>query len=183
MSHVLIAYSTVDGQTQLICERIRQILEAADCSVASIRIGRDTVDDLAAFDLVVIGASIRYGKHRPDVLRFIEANRAVLDQRPSAFFSVNVVARKAGKDTPGTNPYVRAFRRKTTWAPAEVAVFAGKIDYPKYGFMDRQVIRLIMWITKGPTDPASCTEFTDWQAVDRFAHRLIALCTAAAGLD
>jgi menaquinone-dependent protoporphyrinogen oxidase len=35
------------------------------------------------------------------------------------------------------------------------------------------MIRLIMWITKGPTDPKAVVEFTDWQQVEAFG-RLIA---------
>ena len=53
-----------------------------------------------------------------------------------------------------------------------VAVFAGKIDYKKYRFWDKQMIRLIMWMTNGPTDPASEIEFTDWKKVDEFAHAI-----------
>lgn len=178
MPRTLIAYSTVGGHTLTICVRIRKVLEGAGSAVALFEIRSGQACDLTPFDTIVIGASIRYGKHRPDVYRFIESNRETLDRKPSAFFSVNVVARKAGKDTPASNPYMRAFRRKTTWVPREVGVFAGRIDYPLYGFMDRQVIRLIMWLTNGPTDPTACTEFTDWNAVERFAHRISNLGSA-----
>lgn len=175
MTRTLLAYSTVDGHTLTICTRLKQSLEAAGHAVQLHEIGRAADPDLAPFDRIVIGASIRYGKHRPAVFDFIEAHRDVLDRRPSAFFSVNVVARKPGKDTPDTNPYVRTFRRKTSWAPTLLAVFAGKIDYPRYDWADRQVIRFIMWLTRGPTDPAATVEFTDWQAVDRFAQQLARL--------
>jgi menaquinone-dependent protoporphyrinogen oxidase len=175
MPRILIAYSTVDGHTLTICGRIRNVLEGAGSTVALFEIGGGQACDLTPFDTIVIGASIRYGKHRPDVYRFIESNRDTLDRKPSAFFSVNVVARKAGKDTPESNPYMSVFRRTTTWVPREVGVFAGKIDYPRYGFMDRQVIRLIMWLTNGPTDPTTCTEFTDWNSVERFARRVATL--------
>jgi menaquinone-dependent protoporphyrinogen oxidase len=177
MPRTLIAYSSIDGHTRKICGRVQQVLEGANGSVALFDIGRDQVPDLAPFDVIVIGASVRYGKHRPALYRFIESNREALDRKPSAFFSVSVVARKAGRDTPESNPYVLAFRRKTTWEPTQVDVFAGKIDYPRYGFMDRMIIRIIMWLTDGPTDPATCTEFTDWQAVDRFAYRVLNLAS------
>jgi menaquinone-dependent protoporphyrinogen oxidase len=49
-------------------------------------------------------------------------------------------------------------------------VFAGKLDYPRYGFWDRQIIRFIMLLTKGPTDPRAVVEFTDWHEVERFAR-------------
>ena len=175
MARILIAYSTVDGHTLAICNRLKQSLERSGHAATLVEIGRSTSVDPESFDQFVIGASIRYGKYRPAVFSFIEANRRALEQKPSAFFSVNVVARKPGKDAPESNPYVRLFRRKTTWVPGEVAVFAGKLDYPSYGFMDRHVIQLIMWLTQGPTDPTACVEFTDWQAVERFARRLAAM--------
>jgi menaquinone-dependent protoporphyrinogen oxidase len=37
------------------------------------------------------------------------------------------------------------------------------------------MIRLIMWMTHGPTDPAAVVEFTDWQRVDDFAQRIARL--------
>ena len=51
-------------------------------------------------------------------------------------------------------------------------MFAGKLDYPRYTFWDRQIIRLIMFITKGPTDPDAVVDFTDWQQVDAFARKI-----------
>jgi menaquinone-dependent protoporphyrinogen oxidase len=32
------------------------------------------------------------------------------------------------------------------------------------------MIRLIMFITKGPTDPKAVIEFTDWQQVESFGR-------------
>jgi menaquinone-dependent protoporphyrinogen oxidase len=91
-----------------------------------------------------------------------------LEDKSNAFFSVNVVARKPKKNTPETNPYLQKFLRQITWKPKRLAVFAGKIEYQKYRFQDRLMIRLIMWITKGPTDPKTNIEFTDWNQVDGF---------------
>ncbi len=172
MARILIAYSTVDGHTLTICSRLKQSLERIGHAATLVEIGQGVGLDPESFDQIVIGASIRYGKYRPAVYSFIEANRRALEQKPSAFFSVNVVARKPGRDSPESNPYIKAFRRTTTWAPGEVAVFAGKLDYPKYGFLDRQVIRFIMWLTSGPTDPKACIEFTNWEKVEAFAQRI-----------
>lgn len=171
MSGILILYSTVDGQTLRICERMKAVIESLGNRVTLASID-EHVPDLTAFDKIVIGASIRYGKHRQSVFDFVEANRSTLDSTPGAFFSVNIVARKAEKNRPETNPYVRKFLTQTSWRPTQLGVFAGRLDYPRYRVFDRQVIRLIMWITKGPTDPATVVEYTDWDAVEAFARGL-----------
>ena len=88
-------------------------------------------------------------------------------------FSVNVVARKPEKNTPETNPYLQKFLKQIPWQPRHMAVFAGKINYPIYTFWDRQAIRFIMWMTKGPTDLTTVVDFTDWNKVEEFG-RLVA---------
>ena len=50
-----------------------------------------------------------------------------------------------------------------------MAVFAGKIDYPKYGFIDKHIIRLIMFLTGGPINIKRSFEFTNWEEVRNFA--------------
>ncbi len=168
MRRVLIVYSTVDGHTQHIAERIREVIQARGHEAVVLPLSDCGIDDLVRSDGVVIGASIRYGHHRPDVAAFIARHRAALEARSNAFFSVNVVARKPGKDRPDTNPYLRKFLATIAWRPQRLEVFAGKIDYPRYRFVDRQMIRLIMWLTQGPTDPGTVVEFTDWSRVEAF---------------
>lgn len=175
MARILIAYSTVDGQTLKICERIRSSLEREGHAVELADLGQGRNVDAAPYDKLVIGASIRYGRHRAHVYEFVERHRRALEEKPSAFFSVSVVARKPGKDTPEGNPYMRQFRRKARWTPGVQGVFAGRIDYRLYGPVDRLVIRFIMLLTRGPTDPRASVVFTDWPAVDAFARRVSAM--------
>lgn len=172
MAGILIIYSTTDGHTRKICQRLQQQLESDGGEASLVAIEDVRTIDLATFDKIVLGASIRYGKHSPLVHDFVRANAAILDSKPSAFFSVNIVARKAQKNRPETNPYLQKFLGQVRWRPKLVEVFAGKLDYPRYKFFDRVVIRFIMLITKGPTDPASVVEFTDWRRVEAFAQRV-----------
>jgi len=165
----LIIYSTTDGQTKLICERIKN-LSKFNNETKLLEIGEATKEDVQPYEVIIIGASIRYGKHNPAVLNFVNKNIENLNKKKSVFFSVNVVARKEEKNLPETNPYIIKFLKLTKWNPYKKAVFAGKIDYPKYSFLDRQIIRLIMFITKGPTDTSKSYEFTDWSKVDDFTR-------------
>ena len=172
MKSTLIIFSSTDGQTQKICEKIMEFEKNKnDSQIASISESRNI--DLSKFQRIIIGASIRYGKHKSDLYEFIESNIDEISNKENAFFSVNVVARKDEKNTPDTNPYMKKFLLKTSWKPKSLAVFAGKIDYPKYNFIDKNMIRFIMWMTKGPTDTKNTYEFTDWDAVDKFAMKVI----------
>ena len=103
----------------------------------------------------------------------MKRNQSSLECKKTAFFSVNAVARKIEKATPESNPYVIKFIDKVGWTPDLVAVFAGKIDYPKYNLFDRWAIKLIMTISKGPTDTSSSFEFTDWTKVKEFAADIL----------
>jgi len=175
MSNILIIYATTDGQTKKISERLQQVIEQQGHQVTAVPVEDAARLALATFDKIVIGASIRYGKHSQLIVDFIEKNRALLESRPNAFFSVNVVARKPEKCRPEDNPYLQKFLRRISWQPRELAVFAGKIDYPSYRPIDRFMIRLIMWMTKGPTDPQAVIEFTDWQQVESFGKLVSAM--------
>jgi len=172
MADILVVYSTTDGHTREICQRLTRVIEQQGHSVTLLSIDDASNVDLTPFDKVVLGASIRYGKHSRQVYEFIERNLGNLDSKPNAFFSVNVVARKPEKNRPETNPYLKKFLRQIAWRPKELAVFAGKLDYPKYRFWDLQMIRFIMWMTKGPTDPRTVVDFTDWQQVESFGLRV-----------
>lgn len=170
MASILIIYSTTDGHTKEICQRLKSVIELELHQARLISIKECSDIDLRPFDKIVLGASIRYGKHSPLVTEFIKRNEQILNAKPNAFFSVNVVARKPEKNRPETNPYLQKFLGKISWQPRHLAVFAGKIDYPSYSFFDRLMIRFIMWMTKGPTHPSTVIDFTDWQKVDDFGR-------------
>ncbi|MDR2114016.1 MAG: hypothetical protein LBO75_01920, partial [Bifidobacteriaceae bacterium] len=46
----------------------------------------------------------------------------------------------------------------------------GALEYPRYHWFDRQIIRFIMHITDGPTDPSLTIEYTDWEQVNTTAQ-------------
>ena len=175
MARILLLYSTTDGHTIQICDRIKGVLEGEGNTVEMRDIKVEPDLQPGTFDKVVIGASIRYGKHQPLVNDFIKRNQPILEAHPNALFSVNVVARKPEKNTPETNPYLQKFLKKIDWQPQHLGVFAGRIDYPSLGFFDKHMIRFILWMTKGPTDPTGTFEFTDWEKVEEFGRSIARL--------
>ena len=71
MKSTLIIYSTTDGQTKNICSRIGEFLSNATPSKI-IPLSKATKDDIKKYDQIIIGASIRYGKHKKELLLCLE---------------------------------------------------------------------------------------------------------------
>ncbi|ATM88275.1 menaquinone-dependent protoporphyrinogen IX dehydrogenase [Yersinia massiliensis] len=171
---VLILYSSRDGQTHTIASYVaKQLSVAGTCEIQDLsQVGEI---DLSQYQQVMIGASVRYGRFSPVLSQFVAGHIEQLNQMPSAFFAVNLTARKPEKRSPQTNAYVRKFLLSTPWQPSLCAVFAGALRYPRYRWIDRVMIQLIMRMTGGETDTSKEVEYTDWQQVDRFTQDFAAL--------
>lgn len=174
MNKIALIFSTVDGHTITICERLVEVVKKHGFDAKMIELNAEASINLAEFDRIVLGASIRYGKQRPEVLQFVRDNLDVLKEKRTAYFSVNAVARKPEKRSPESNPYVRKFLASVAWEPSHIGIFGGRICYSKYGFLDRTMIRFIMWITKGPTNLDADVDFTDWSEVEAFGDAISA---------
>lgn len=163
-------YATVDGQTKKICEYLASHL-ADDHDVTLWDLSENRDIDLSAFDKVILGGSVRYGRHHESMEAFLTQHRSMLNTQKTALFSVNATARKTGKNTPESNVYFTKLIQKTQVKAKLEAVFAGKIHLSQYGWFDRFMIRLIFRIG-GERLGSQAYEFTDWQQVERFALRI-----------
>jgi len=171
MSRILILYATTEGHTAKIAQAIAQRLQGAGNTVELHR--ADNVPaglDPAAHDSVIIGASIHYG-HHPKYLRvLVRRYRATLASRPGAFFSVSLSGGGPGAKPEAARRYLETFLRQTGWRPQQTASFAGALQYSRYGFFKKLMMRLIVGMAGGDTDPTRDYEYTDWYAVERFAE-------------
>ena len=171
----LMLFSTRDGQTREIAAYLCSQLNELGTDTAMIDLNRTDDIEWQLYDRVIIGASIRYGHFHPALDRFVKKHAAVLQSMPSAFFSVNLVARKPEKRSPQTNSYTRKFLLRSPWQPDSCAVFAGALRYPRYGWFDRFMIRLIMKMTGGETDTRKEVVYTDWEQGAGFAREIAQL--------
>lgn len=170
MPRVLILYATTEGQTARIVERIAQRLRDKGCTVKTHR--ADTIPagvDPAAYDGVILGASIHYGHHPAYLRALVRRLRAALTARPSAFFSVSLSASGSGARSETARRYLETFLRQVDWHPPQTATIAGALPYSKYGIFKKPVMRLIAHMVGNDTDTTRDYEYTDWDAVARFA--------------
>jgi menaquinone-dependent protoporphyrinogen oxidase len=182
---MLVLYATRDGQSRRIAARIVERLTEHGIVAApqDLATTLPAPADLAVAPLVALIASVRYGRHLPEASRFLTAYAKLASPPPLALASVNLTARKPAKSTAESNPYLRKLIAQNRINPVVATAIAGRLDYPRYRWLDRQIIRLIMRLTGGPTDPRTCIEYTSWQAVDEFALRIVQAIRSEPGHD
>ncbi len=170
-------YATRDGQSRRIAERIADRLAEQGISALphDLAGAAPIPSSLAAARLVVVVAAVRYGRPLPEADQFLASYRALRDPPQLVLLSVNLTARKPGKDTVEGNAYLRKSIVRHRLAPAFALAIAGSLDYSRYDWLDRQLIRFIMKLTGGPTDLTACIDFTPWDVVDDVALQIAAL--------
>ena len=70
MKSCLIIFSTTDGHTKKICERIFNILSDTH-KIKILDLSGAHFEDLSSYNIIIVGASIRYGKHKKELYEFI----------------------------------------------------------------------------------------------------------------
>ena len=173
--HILILYSSRFGQTLKISQALKHQWQDAGAQVTLANLEQTAGIDLAQFDKIVIGASIRYGHFAKCLDAFTAVQTQQLNHIPSAFFSVSILANKAHKSTPETHTYTRKFFEQSAWQPKLVGIFAGELAYHKYHLVDRYLMKLVMKINKGETNTQAHIEFTDWHKVQQFGAQVMTM--------
>jgi menaquinone-dependent protoporphyrinogen oxidase len=178
-------YATRDGQTARIASALAGHLSGMGHEADFYDLERAFPphalwDDATACFVI---APIRFGRHLPRMEAFIKQLKKQLAEQPLVLVSVNLTARKAGKDTPAANPYLRRWIKKHDLNPFIAAVFAGKLDYKLYKWWEKQAIRLIMKITGGPTHLTTAIDYTPWDKVEALARRVARLAPPVEKMD
>jgi menaquinone-dependent protoporphyrinogen oxidase len=172
---VRLFYATRDGQARRIAERIQARLANSAIATDPVDLAGRSSGDLSTAALVVLVASVRYGRHLGEATCFLSTYQALPSRPPLVLVSVNLTARKPGKDSPEGNPYLRKLISRYGLAPVLAVAIAGRLDYASYRWWDRHIIRLIMGLTGGPTDPTTCIDYASPAAIDDVAAHVVRL--------
>ncbi|WP_321332758.1 menaquinone-dependent protoporphyrinogen IX dehydrogenase [Breoghania sp.] len=173
-----IFYASHDGHTLKIARFIEKILmgafdgkvtlhSAKSPDLEAERIGQDS--------FTVVIAPIRYGYPLREAEAFLRANKTRIAPERLAMLLVCLTARKPNRQSVETNGYLRKWLARHGLTPKIAASIAGKLDYPRYRPFDRFMIRLIMRMSRGPTDPTTQIEYTDWAQVEALSQEIARL--------
>jgi menaquinone-dependent protoporphyrinogen oxidase len=146
----------------------------------ALRSAADGADDSpAAFDGCILAASVHAGHHQHDIVEYAKEHSSSLSDRPSAFVSVSLTAADAtAESSTATRELIDDFLDDTGWRTDTTLPVAGALQYREYDFVTRLIMRLITsrhdtypdtGSAYAATDTSHDHEFTDWEALDRFA--------------
>jgi menaquinone-dependent protoporphyrinogen oxidase len=94
---------------------------------------------------------------------------------PSAFVSVSMLAAATdGKSQAAVAGYVERFIKQTGWTPRLIHMAAGARRYSRHNPLGRWILRYVDRKSGFAWDTTQDHEWTDWQALGRFADTLIA---------
>ena len=184
MPRILILYASTHGHTAKIAARIASVLETDGATVDLRRLdSSDSQPAPADCDAVILGASIHAGHHQRALVKWAEQHHTALGLTPSAFFSVCLTAADDTEEShAATRGYLDDFVEHTGWTPGRTITFAGALQYREYDVATRALMRLLMRRMHHPTDASQDYDYTDWDAVERWAHELATtLAPAVAG--
>jgi menaquinone-dependent protoporphyrinogen oxidase len=179
MIEALILYASTHGHTAKIAARIAQVMRDDGASVDIHDMASAPERVAAAYRTLILGGSIHGGHHQHELIAWAKRHAVTLNARPSAFFSVCLTAADDDEESrAATRGYLDDVEDETGWMPTTRTTFAGALQYREYDFAIRLVMRLLMHRGRHPTDVTRDYDYTDWGAVDRFAHDCARLRTS-----
>ena len=175
---ILVVFHTVEGQTAHIAERITSQLRDAGDTVDVAETREAPAPDL--YDAVVVGDSIHAAHHSRQLVHYLKEHTLALNTMPAALFQVSLMSANPDEEHTATaQGLVHDLIGKTRFEPDIVGLFAGALVYTKYGWFKRRLMRSIVKREGGDTDMSHDYEYTDWEAVDHFAHDVDALARSS----
>jgi menaquinone-dependent protoporphyrinogen oxidase len=181
MPRILVLYASTHGHTAKIAARIAAALEADGATVDLQELNANTSQPaLPDYDAIILGGSVHAGHHQRGLIKWAERHHTALALKPSAFFSVCLTAADDTEESrAATRGYLDDFVERTGWTPERSTTFAGALQYREYDVATRALMRLLMRRMHHPTDASQDYDYTDWDAVERWAHELAATRTPA----
>lgn len=170
---VLIVHASSHGQTRLIAEVIATEMRACGAEVSLCDALSTTPPPPDAFDAVLVGSRVHFGRHARAIRRYVRRYLPALNRRRTGFFSVSMSAAAAlAADGAHADAVVGRFLAQTGWQPEWTATFAGAVRYRSYNPILRAVMKRISAAAGYQTDSSRDHDYTDFAAVGCFGETI-----------
>lgn len=176
---VLLTFHSSEGQTAKIADYITHLLRESGTEVDLQAVAGAPSPD--RYDAVVVGDSIHMSRHSKELTEYLRRHADVLAAKPSALFQVSITSIDTDPEhTAKAQALADALLKETGFCPDIVGLFAGSLAYTKYGWVKRRLVAEVAKKAGLDTDTSRDREYTDWNAVARFANEVQALAVSHA---
>ena len=159
-TNVLVAYDSKLGSTAEVAKFMGSVLSEQGVSTAVESLPE--VDDLEAYDSIIIGSAIRYDRWLPDATAFVKENRTTLSNVPVSFFFTCLTLTKptaaAMLKAEGYADILRSLAPEVK--PVNVGGFAGVLQFARTPWPARLALRMLS-IATGVKEG----DYRDWAAI------------------
>ncbi|MCC7252573.1 flavodoxin domain-containing protein [Hyphomicrobium sp.] len=168
--NILLLYSSTEGQTKKVADRVASIVRAAGHEILVHHMSSDQAPPpIGSFDAVICAASVHQGYHQESATDFVSAQAAELGRKPTAFISVSLsAAMDDGREE--AQHYVDRFVEATHWSPTMTLLLGGAVRLSGYDYFERQVMKHIIMQRGVAHDLNVDYECTDWTALETFVR-------------
>ena len=170
----LVAYASGFGTTIDVAEAVAETARRAGWRVHLANMGERVQPE--TFDLVILGAPIRYDRWFVEARNFVRHHYAALSvTRTSAFFTCLTLSRSNQASRSQAELYARKIAALLPGTDARrVGKFAGVLDFAKFPLVQRPIIRLLMAALRVREG-----DYRDWTAIEAWTQAQLDLVSAA----
>jgi menaquinone-dependent protoporphyrinogen oxidase len=159
-NRILVAYSSKAGSTAEAAARIGDLLTQQGAVVDVLPVSK--ASEPGAYQAVVLGSATRMGQPVGEAVKWVEANQAVLQQRPfSAFMLCLTLEPDTEENRKTVATYLDPIRKLVQ--PQSEAMFAGVMNPQKLSLIER----LMMKAMKTPVG-----DFRKWDQIEAWAKAI-----------
>jgi len=160
MRKILVTYASKAGSTGEIAAAIAEVLCDSGTAVDVRPVGE--VYDLSGYQAAVLGSAVRKGSWLRDAISFVKTHHTTLARIPVAYFQVCATLKVDTEESRRTaETYLGPMRALIE--PASVGLFAGKVDFDKLSWLDRNISKMV-----GSVEG----DWRDWEAIRAWAGGL-----------
>ena len=181
----LVAFGTKYGSTVKVGEEIGRVLRGKGLEVEVVNLDERKVKDLEPYDLAIVGSAVIIGKWTKGARTFLEQNQDALSGKKLAMFVCcgDVLAEAKERREGAKARYLDQVVMDNGLKPLDTALFGGELDFNKYGFLIKAVLKDDRrHIESGGVDLSKPYDYRDWDAIRAWAREVADQaqgCTAA----
>lgn len=177
----LVAYGSKYGSTKEVAERIGKNLAQSGLNVDLRDIRLDDGVKMSDYDLAVVGSGIYAGKWMKPAKRFLAEVAAEKGRCKVALFACCMDAADPKLVEDARKRYLADVVAETKVEPVATGLFAGVVDFTKYGFVVKGIMKSIVSKRVEEKDGREAaanmpmvTDNRDWDSIDAWSKELAA---------